>query len=170
MSTAAATTTPVNEVEASKGEAIWFNGALMNVRSPGDWSDDAFSLVEVAMERGRATGLHSDPSHETFYILEGELLFHVDGEERRGRAGDTIGIRRGVPHAFVAISELARFLVLNAPGGHDRFFRAGGQPATDRDFASAPPPDLERTRAAAERSGVQLLGPAPFDEVRLQSG
>jgi len=170
MTTATAATDPVNEVEASKGEAVWFNGALMNVRSPGEWSDDAFSLVEVAMERGRATGLHSDPSHETFYILEGELLFHVDGVQRRGRSGDTIGIRRGIPHAFMATSDLARFLVLNTPGGHDRFFRAGGHPATDRDFASAPIPDLNRTRAAAERFGVKLLGPAPFDEVRLQSG
>jgi len=170
MSNAAATTNSVNEVGGSTGEAIWFNGALMNVRSPGEWSDDAFSLVEVAMQRGRATGLHTDPSHETFYVLEGELLFHVDGEERRARAGDTIGIRRGVPHAFMAISELARFLVLNTPGGHDRFFRAGGHPATDRDFANAPPPDLEHTMAAAERFGVQFLGPPPFDDVRLQSG
>jgi quercetin dioxygenase-like cupin family protein len=161
---------PSNEVDAPAGEAIWFNGALMRVKSPGEWSDDAFSLVEVAMERGRATGLHTDPSHETFYVLEGELLFYVDGAERRGRAGDTIGIRRGVPHAFMAISERARFLVLNTPGGHDRFFRAGGHPATDRDFANAPPPDFERTQAAAERYGVRFLGPAPFDDVRLQSG
>jgi quercetin dioxygenase-like cupin family protein len=170
MSTAAATNNAVNEVRASEGDAIWFNGALMNIKSPGEWSDDAFSLVEVAMERGRATGLHTDPSHETFFVLEGELLFHIDGEERRGSTGDTIGIRLGVPHAFIALSELARFLVLNTPGTHDRFFRAGGHPTADIDFANAPPPDLERTRAAAERFGVKLLGPAPFDDVQLQSG
>ncbi len=168
--TPAATDKRINEALASAGEAIWFNGALMKVKSPSEWSDDAFSLVEVAIERGRATALHADPSHETFYILDGELLFHVDGEERRGRVGDTLAIRRGVPHAFVALSALARFLVLNTPGGHDRFFRAGGHPATDGDFANAPPPDLERTKAAAERFGVELLGPAPFDDVRLQSG
>jgi quercetin dioxygenase-like cupin family protein len=170
MRTAASSTREANAVGRGQGEAIWFNGALMSVKSPGSWSEDAFSLVEVAMERGRATGLHTDPGEETFYVLEGELLFHVDGAERRASVGDTVGIPRGVPHAFVAVSDLARFLVLNAPGTHDRFFRAGGFPASDRDFASAPPPDLERTRAAAEQVGVQLLGPAPFDEVRLQSG
>ena len=169
MSAAPATHT-VNAVPALAGEAIWFNGARMDVKSPSEWSRDAFSLVEVAMERGRATGLHTDPGEETFYILEGELLVHIAGEERRGRAGDTIGIPRRVPHAFIAVSDLARFLVLNAPGGHDRFFRAGGHPARDRDFANAPRPDLERTRAAAESFGVELLGPAPFDDVRLQSG
>ena len=170
MTTTARSADPVNAVRAFEGEAIWFNGALMNIKSPGEWSDEAFSLVEVAMEKGRATGLHTDASEETFYVLEGELLFHIDGDERRARAGETIGIRRGVPHAFMAVSELARFLVLNTPGTHDRFFRAGGYPAADRDFANAPPPDLERTRAAAEQVGAQLLGPAPFDEVRLQSG
>ena len=172
MSPSASSTQALNWVAPSEGEAIWFNGALMNVKSPGAWSDDAFCLVEVAMEGGRATGLHRDPSHETFHILEGELLFHVDGEERRAGAGETVAIRMGVPHAFMATSELARFLVLNVPGTHDRFFREGGSPATSRDFASAPPPDLDRTMAAAERYGVEFLGPAPFDSnsVRIQSG
>ena len=172
MSTTASTASVLNWVGPSEGDAIWFNGALMDVKSPGEWSEDAFSLVEVAMERGRATALHRDPSHETFYVLEGELLFHVDGDERRASAGETVAIRRGVPHAFMAVSELARFLVLNVPGTHDRFFREGGLPATSRDFADAPPPDLDRTRAAAQRYGVELLGPAPFEagSVRLQSG
>ena len=173
MSSSSSTTgEPVRAVAASEGETLWFNGALIEIRSPGEWSDDAFSLCEVTMPKGRATGLHTDPGHETFYVLEGELLFHVDGEERRAGVGDTVAIRKGVPHAFIAVSERARFLVLNTPGAHDRFFRAGGFPATDRDFASAPPPDLERTRAAGAQYGLEFLGPAPFarEAVRVQSG
>jgi len=155
-----------------EGDAIWFNGALQNVKLPGEWSDDALSLVEVASTRGRATGLHTDPSHETFYVLEGELLFHVDGEEHLAPAGQTVAIRRGVPHAFLIVSETARFLVMNTPGTQERFFRAGGEPALDRDFATAPPPNLERTMAAAKEHGVELLGPPPFapDAVRNTSG
>ncbi len=145
-----------------EGDALWFNGALQNIKVPGDWSDDAFSLVEVVSTRGRATGLHTDPSHETFYILEGTMRFHVAGEERSAQAGETIAIRRGVPHAFVITSETARFLVLNTPGGQDRFFRDGGEPATSRDLASAPPPDHERTAQSARAHGVSMLGPPPF--------
>ena len=77
-------------ISAGEGEAIWFNGALMVVKAPGQWSEDAFSLVEVAMPKGRATGLHTDPSDETFYVLEGEVLFHVDGAEYETAAGDTV--------------------------------------------------------------------------------
>ena len=155
--------TAVHTVEALGGDAIWFNGALQNVKLPGGWSDDALSLVEVTSTEGRATGLHTDPSHETFYVLEGELLFHVDGEEHRALADETVAIRRGVPHAFLVVSPTARFLVMNTPGTQERFFRAGGEPALSRDFASAPPPDRERTMAAAAQYGVTFLGPPPFD-------
>jgi quercetin dioxygenase-like cupin family protein len=166
------TASPVRTVASGEGETIWFNGALIAVKSPGEWSDDAFSLVEVSSTAGRATGLHTDPSHETFYVLEGEILFHVDGDEQRAAVGDTVAVRRGVPHAFLVLSETARFLVLNTPGTHDRFFRDGGEPAIDLDLSAAPPPNLERTMAAAEQHGVRFLGPPPFDvaAVRQTSG
>ena len=162
----------LNAVAPYEGEAIWFNGALQNIKVPGAWSEDAFSLVEVESTEGRATGLHTDPSHETFYVLEGELLFHVDGQERRAPSGSTVAIRRGVPHAFIVTSERARFLVMNTPGGHDRFFQAGGEPAAGRDFATAPQPDHARTMAAAAAHGVAFVGPPPFaaTAVRATSG
>jgi quercetin dioxygenase-like cupin family protein len=160
--TDATTSTPFHAVDAQDGETIWFNGALQDIKLRGDWSDDALSVVEVTSTRGRATGLHADPSHETFYILEGELLFHIDGEEHSAAAGATLAIRRGVPHAFIIVSETARFLVMNAPGTQERFFRAGGEPALSRDLASAPPPDHARTMAAAKEHGIAFLGPPPF--------
>src|ERR1700710_1181965 len=84
-----------------EGDALWFNGALQNIKVPGEWSDDASSLVEVVSPRGRATGLHPDTRHQSSYLLEGTILFHIDGEERLAQSGETVAIRRGVPHAFV---------------------------------------------------------------------
>jgi len=162
----------VHTVAPLEGDAIWFNGALQNVKLPGSFGDDALCVVEVTSTAGRATGLHTDPSNETFYVLEGELLFHVDGREHRAPAGQTITVRSGVPHAFVVASPVARFLVMNTPGTQERFFRAGGEPATHRDLAAAPPPDPERTMAAAREFGIDFLGPPPFaaDAVRAVSG
>ena len=167
MSSAAPTVSsgrPVRTIAAGEGEAIWFNGALVDLKSAGEWSDGRFVFAEIALPKGRATGLHTDPSDETFYVLEGEILFHLDGEEHRAGTGETVQIRQGVPHAFTAVSETARFLYINVPGTHDRLFREGGFPATDRDFATAPPPDHERTLAAAKAIGVDLIGPPPFPE------
>jgi quercetin dioxygenase-like cupin family protein len=150
-------------IAGSEGEAIWFNGALMRFKVPGEWSSDAYSLMEVSSSEGRATGLHADPNNETFYVLEGELLFHVDGKEQhRAVAGDTVAIPPGTAHAFLVVSPTARFLVMNTPS-YDRFFREGGLPATHGDLASAPPPDHERTLAAAQKFGCQFFGPPPFD-------
>lgn len=93
-------------VVAGEGETLWFAGAHQTVKHPGAWSDGLFSLVEVVVPRGRATPLHRDPSDETFYVLDGELLFHVDGAEQRVAGGGTVSVRRGVAHAFMVTPSL----------------------------------------------------------------
>ena len=154
---------PYRSIAAGEGETIWFAGAHQTIKHPGDWSEGKFSLVEVSVPRGRATPLHRDPSDETFYILEGDVLFHVDGTERLAGPGDTISLRQGVPHAFVVSSDVARFLVLNTPGTHDRYFRDGGEPATHQNFGDAPAPDYGRIEASNAKHGVEMLGPPPFE-------
>ena len=141
---------------------LWFAGAHQTIKHPGAWSDGEFSLVEVVVPRGRATPLHRDPSDETFYVLDGELLFHIDGTERAAGVGDTLAVRRGVPHAFTVRSETARFLVLNTPGTHDEYFRDGGEPAESADFDTAPPPNHEKIEASNRKHGIEILGPPPF--------
>ncbi len=153
---------PYRRLAAGEGETLWFAGAHQTIKHPGDWSDGKFSLVEVSVPRGRATPLHRDPSDETFYVLEGRVLFHLDGAEHDASAGDTLSVRQGVPHAFVVTSDVARFLVLNTPGTHDRYFRDGGEPATHQDFGAAPDPDYERMEASNAKHGVEILGPPPF--------
>lgn len=157
------TETPSRALAAGEGETLWFAGAHQTIKYPGDWSEGKFSLVEVQVPRGRATPLHRDPSDETFYVLDGELLFHIDGTEHTAGAGDTLAVRRGVPHAFTVTSDIARFLVLNTPGTHDRYFRDGGEPATDANFETAPAPDFEKIEASNRKHGVEMLGPPPFD-------
>ncbi len=53
------------------------------------------------------TPLHRDPSDETFYLLAGELLFHVDGREYRASVGDTVSVTRSVAYAFFVTSDVA---------------------------------------------------------------
>ncbi len=151
---------------AGEGETLWFAGAHQTIKLTGDWSDGKFSLVEVAAPRGRATPLHIDPSDEAFYVLEGEMLFHIDGVERSAGPGDTLAVRKGVPHAFTVTSEMARFLVVNTPGTHDRYFRDGGEPALDGDFDNAPAPDYARIEASNQKHGVEMLGPPPFAQLK----
>ena len=73
-------------------------------------------------------------------------------------------IPRGTPHSFRVDSETARLLVLNTPAGHERFFRAMGEPAAERTLPPPPegPPDMDAMSRAAEDAGFRILGPPPF--------
>ncbi len=124
---------------------------------------DAFMLLEFAGERGKVTPLHLHPDEdEGLYVLEGEVLVHVDGEERRVGRGGLFICPRGVPHAFMVTSKSARLLAWQTPGTGEGFYREAGEPATS-DSPESHPPDWDRLRAVAATSpSIELLGPPPF--------
>lgn len=148
-----------------EGEAIWFLGQLFVVKASAEDTRGEFALTELRSPMGPAAPLHVQPREdETFYVLEGHATFHVDGREIPAAAGSTVVIPRGTPHSFRIDSETARLLVLNTPGGHERFFRAEGEPAADLTLPPPPsgPPDMERMARSAEEAGFEILGPPPF--------
>jgi quercetin dioxygenase-like cupin family protein len=151
---------------ANEGEALWFNNDLLTVKATGAETAGGFLLLEELARRGKVTPLHSHPSEEeTFYVLEGELLVHLDGAEQVVAVGGFLSVPRGVPHAYAVTSETVRSLILVTPGSGamEAFFRDAGEPATERELPPARPLDIERIAAAAERTGaVEILGPPPF--------
>ena len=154
------------------GELLWFGGGLVTIKVTTEQSGGAFFLLEDIANRGKTTPLHVHPDDdETFYVLEGELLVHIDGAEYVAGAGAVAFAPRGKPHAFLVTSERARFLGLVTPGaGVERFIREAGDPAPGR---IAPPPeiDIPRIKAAGESTGAMIvLGPPPFDLSTQRAG
>lgn len=143
-------------------EALWFFGTLVLVKASAEQTGGQFCLVEQWGRRGMATPLHRQPSdHETFVVLEGQLRFHLgDGDAIEAGPGTTVHVPAGAPHAFAVVSETARFFDLTTPN-HEAFFRAAGEPATERALPPDAPPDMAKVGAAAERFGVEILGPPP---------
>ena len=95
-------------------------------------------------------------------MLEGELLVHIEGQERRVGPGGLFFAPRGVPHAFMVTSETARVLGWQTPGTGESFHRDAGEPVETPDDA-ARPADWAWLRRVAERSEkIELLGPLPF--------
>jgi len=96
-------------------------------------------------------------------VIEGELLVHCDGENHRLGAGGVGVVPRGVPHALLVTSKIARVLVMVVPGKGEAFFRGASEPATADTDASGPV-DFDRLRHSAERNGgLEILGPPPFN-------
>ena len=153
-------------LDPGEGEALWFNNDLLTFKATGAQTGGAYLLVEELARRGKVTPLHTHPAEEeTFYVLDGEALMHLDGEQRPITAGGFVSVPPGVPHAYLVTSETARTLILITPGSGamEDFFRAAGEPAAERELPPAGPLDIERISTAARHTGaVAILGPPPF--------
>jgi hypothetical protein len=125
----------------------------------------SFVRTEEEGERLRFWGggiLTMKQEDELLYVLEGEILVAIDGEEHLVGAGGVAFAPRGVPHAFLVTSPTARLLTLLTPGSAEAFYRGAGEPAA-ADADPSGPVDFARVQEAAERSGgMRVLGPPPF--------
>jgi quercetin dioxygenase-like cupin family protein len=147
-----------------EGEKLWFYGGGVHIwKATSDETGGAFLLFEGIMAQGKTTPMHTHPEvDETLYVLEGEVLVHVDGEERSVASGGVAIAPRGVPHAFLVTSVIARILFLETPGSSEAFYRGASEPWTS-DLETSAPVDFERVRSSAERNGgIEILGPPPF--------
>jgi hypothetical protein len=97
-------------------------------------------VCEFRAERGKVTPLHLHPDEdEGFYVLEGEVLVHVEGEEHRVGEGGVFITPRGTPHALMVTSETVRFLSWQTPGTGEAFYRGSrSQSARQRTFPGLP--------------------------------
>jgi len=145
---------------AAQAEQRWFFGGGIHtwLASPEE-TGGAYLLIHDELEEGKATPLHVHPhSDETFYVLSGEILVHLDGVEHQITAGGIAMAPRGVPHAFMVTTETAQLLYLHTPGACAGFYRTASEPLSDEREI-----DFDRVRAAAASdTGIELLGPPPF--------
>ena len=75
-------------LDPGEGEALWFNNDLLIFKATGAQTGGAYLLMEELARRGKVTPLHTHPAEEeTFYVLDGEALMHLDGEQRSVTAG-----------------------------------------------------------------------------------
>lgn len=149
--------------QAGEGERRWFaGGGTFTMKATSEETNGSLSLFEDELVRGKVTPLHQHPTfEETIYVLDGEILVHVDGAEYRvGERG--VGVfPRSVPHAFMCISETARILAIQTPALFS-FYLDASEAITSPEQADRPP-DWDRLHAAAQRSNdIELLGPPPF--------
>jgi quercetin dioxygenase-like cupin family protein len=149
--------------ENGEGEQRWFcGGGLHTWKATEEETGGAFLIFEDSLDTGKVTPLHRHPdADETFYMLEGEIVLHVDGAECQLGAGGIAVIPRGIPHAFKVTSPHARMLCLQTPCGGGVFYRLASEPALQGEPPA--PIDFDRVHAAATRTGaIEILGPPPF--------
>ena len=148
--------------QPNEGEALWFLGTLVTIKSSAESTDGRVGVTENLAPRGGGSPLHVHRREdEWFYVLEGELTFWVGGETIVAPAGSFVYGPRDIPHTFVVTSDEARFLLVVEPAGFEGFIGQIGEPATELVIPPPPegPPDMEKMVAAAAEYGVEIIGP-----------
>ena len=156
--------TPAQALTRNRAEAErrWFYGGGVHTwLARAEETGGAYFLHEDAMEGGKVTPLHTHPAEETLVVLDGEIVFHLDGVEHGIGAGGIALAPRDVPHAFKIVTPVARLLVLHTPGTCEAFYRGASEPLADG--SASGPVDLDRVMDSGRRNGgFDIVGPPPF--------
>lgn len=101
-------------------------GAEITIKAGGDGTAGTFFVAETTVPPGHpGPPLHRHRElHDAFYVLEGELTVHVQGETRVVGAGSFACFPPGVAHTFSNPGDApVRFLNLNTPAGWEDYMR-----------------------------------------------
>jgi quercetin dioxygenase-like cupin family protein len=147
---------------ADQLERRWFFGGGIHVmHAMAADTGGAFFLSEVQMEEGKVTPLHTHPADESLYVLDGELLIHIDGEEFTLTSGGFSLAPAGVPHAFKVVSAGARVLDFQTPGTCEAFYLGASEPLAPG--ATTGVVDFDKVAESGRlNGGFELVGPPPF--------
>lgn len=101
--------------------------------------------------------VHVHPeSDETFVVLDGTLLVHVEGRTHALTSGSALFVPRGAPHTFATPpGAAARFLALHTPGGFEQMHREVHAAEAAAGRALSP----EEIIGIAQHHDWQLAGP-----------
>ncbi|MDP8914003.1 MAG: cupin domain-containing protein [Pseudomonadota bacterium] len=123
--------------------------------SPAD-SDGQMAFFHLVAPPMSGPPLHYHTREdELFYVLEGELVFELDGERFTAVAGSTVYLQRGVVHRYQNFTnETARLLIVTTPGDFCGFFE---------ELSAATPaggmPEMTVLVELGEKYGIITLGP-----------
>ena len=74
-------------------------------RFEGEAHGSTVSLFLSHHTPGTGPPLHTHPYEETFFVIEGDVLFTVDGEEIEAGDGDIVVVPANTPHKFISRGE-----------------------------------------------------------------
>jgi mannose-6-phosphate isomerase-like protein (cupin superfamily) len=145
---------------AGEGEALWWFGALAEIKIAADDTGGLLSVIEVTEPPNAMAPLHvHHREDEGFWILAGSATFEIGGATIEAGAGDFAFGPRGIPHRYTVSDAGCRMLFVLTPGGFENLVRGTSVPARSRTLPPAPDrePDWDHIAAVARASGCELL-------------
>jgi quercetin dioxygenase-like cupin family protein len=150
-------------VQRTPAEGRWIaqSGDLNRFLAVSENTGGAYAQWEAIVPPGGGPRLHvHSREDETFFVLQGEVQFLIDGVHQAAPAGSYVSLPAGTAHRFRNESaSIARVLITVTPGGLEGlFFEAGLEIEPGAEVAPPPAADeKEKIRVAALRYGIALL-------------
>jgi mannose-6-phosphate isomerase-like protein (cupin superfamily) len=147
---------------AHQGEARWYGDSLFEFLIPSDAAGGKLSVFRTTMPEGFSPPKHIHTREdEVFLVLDGDVVFDIDGRRLLAGPGTSVYMPRGVPHTFRIQTPVAAMLGVIAPGEFEQLFRNLSVPAAKRELPAPEtvPLDIPAVMAEPTRLGTQVVGP-----------
>lgn len=72
---------------------------------------DRFEILTISLEEGSIFPEHTSPTNAQLIVLQGDILFHINGEAFRLKTQERFSFPKEVPH-WVKANENSKFLII----------------------------------------------------------
>lgn len=144
----------------SNSRTLLSGGVVFSYLAKGAETGGKFSLFEAKGIPGMEPPPHTHTNEdESFYVLEGTLLFTIGGEEVKATAGDYVFMPRNIRHQFKVLSPHFRCLIGIYPANLEDYFDPLSVPHYSDDIppvsTTPPPPEaIEMMQQLDEKFGI----------------
>jgi mannose-6-phosphate isomerase-like protein (cupin superfamily) len=151
----------VTHVPPGEGRSLWVLGELVTCKTTSEQTGGAYSLFEVTTQPGGRILPHvQHREDESFYVLEGEYEFLIEGHTIRASASYLLYVPKGTLHTHKNVGErVGRMLISQTPGGlYEHFFEAVGKPVygDGRPLVFEDHPNMRRIVEVAAEYGIEI--------------
>ncbi len=141
----------VKILEPNKGKHIAVAGDINTILAFKEDTGGTYSFIEAKVFPGGGPIPHIQTrEHEGFYIIEGQIIFNVDGQRIEAKPGTFVNIPPNVLHSFKnETSEIAKLIIVLSPAGMEQLFVDVGLEISNSSVKPPPPFNNEQKQKLA---------------------
>lgn len=157
-------------MDADSGQPLSVVGDTYRIVVAGEQTGGAYATIDMLIPPQGGPGPHAHAEmQESFYVLEGEVVFRSETQTYTARKGSCVSIPKGgAVHSFRNESnQVAHLLCVVVPAGLEQMFREIGQPVAPGSFLPPPhmtPDEQKKMAEIAQKHGQELFPPDYFDK------
>lgn len=136
----------VKIVEPDKGRHVGIANDINTILASKEDTEGTYSILEIKVFPNGGPLPHIQTrEHEGFYIIEGQIVFDINGKRIEANPGTFVNVPPGILHSFKNEKDkVAKMIVVLSPPGLEQLFVEAGIEISDNQIK--PPPFDEKQK------------------------